>query len=50
MGDRSGLKYKITYLALDAENSTYTNGDVLLQLQTIETESGIEKYYYSYDQ
>ena len=50
IGDRSGLKYQFTYLALDAENNTYTNGNVLLQLKTNEIESGIKKYYYSYDQ
>lgn len=50
IGSKSGLKYKITYLALDAENNSFTNGNILLQLTSNETGSGLEKYYYSYDQ
>lgn len=50
IGTSTGLSYKIVYMALLADNATFTNGYVLNKVYTTEQESGLKEYYYSYDQ
>ena len=50
IGTSTGLSYKIVYMALLADNATFTNGYVLNKVYTTEQESGLKEYYYSCDQ